>query len=90
MGCQAWFYKWRRRPAEPAKREVGRTPSAKRIRCFFDRSGHTYGSQRITLDLWEEGWQVSQNTVAEMQAELGLQGRKPPRRRRSLTRPGKR
>ncbi|MFB7508152.1 hypothetical protein, partial [Streptomyces broussonetiae] len=31
-----------------------------------------------------------QNTVAEIMAELGLQGRKPPRRRRSLTRPGKR
>ncbi|MET8413917.1 DDE-type integrase/transposase/recombinase, partial [Streptomyces sp. NPDC005195] len=48
------------------------------------------GSPRITLDLWEEGWQVSENTVAEIMAELGLQGRKPPRRRRSLTRPGKR
>jgi transposase InsO family protein len=63
---------------------------AERIRYFFDRSGQTYGSPRITLDLWEEGWQVSQNTVAEIMAELGLQGRKPPRRRRSLTRPGKR
>ena len=30
------------------------------------------------------------NTVAEVMAELGLQGRKPPRRRRSLTRQGKR
>ncbi|MFI6063459.1 IS3 family transposase [Streptomyces sp. NPDC051286] len=45
---------------------------------------------RITLDLWEEGWQVSQNTVADVMAELGLQGRRPPRRRRSLTRQGKR
>ncbi|MDQ0958100.1 transposase InsO family protein [Streptomyces sp. B4I13] len=63
---------------------------AERIRCFFDRSGRTHGSPRITLDLWEEGWQVSENTVAEIMAELGLQGRKPPRRRRSLTRPGKR
>ncbi|WP_408995959.1 hypothetical protein [Streptomyces caniscabiei] len=34
------------------------------MRCFFDRSGRTYGSPRITLDLWEEGWQVSQNTAA--------------------------
>ncbi|GGJ72303.1 hypothetical protein [Streptomyces brasiliensis] len=33
---------------------------------------------------------MSQNTVAEIMAEHGLQGRKPPRRRRSLTRPGKR
>lgn len=33
---------------------------------------------------------MSQNTVAEIMAELGLQGRKPPRRRRSLTHPGQR
>ncbi|WP_199821278.1 IS3 family transposase [Streptomyces sp. NRRL B-3229] len=78
------------RPAEPTKREARRTALAERIRYFFDLSGKTYGSPRITLDLWEEGWQVSQNTVAEIMAELGLQGRKPPRRRRSVTRPGKR
>ena len=61
-----------------------------RIAHFFRESGETYGSPRITLDLWAEGWQVSVNTVAEVMAELGLQGRKPPRRRRSLTRQGKR
>ncbi|WP_167450167.1 IS3 family transposase [Streptomyces hyaluromycini] len=87
---EAWFYKWRRRPSEPTKREIRRAELTERIRCFFDRSGKTYGSPRITLDLWEEGWQVSQNTVAEIMAEFGLQGRKPPRRRRSLTRPSKR
>ena len=86
---EAWFYKWRRRPSEPTKRETRRAVLAERIRYFSDCSGRTYGSPRITLDLWEEGWQVSQNTVAEIMAELGLQGRKPPRRRRSLTRPGK-
>ncbi|MFE9890427.1 IS3 family transposase [Streptomyces scopuliridis] len=59
-------------------------------RCFFDRSGEMCGSLRITLVLWEEGRQVSQNTFAEIMAELGLQGRKPPRRSRSPTRPGKR
>ncbi|MDF3293008.1 IS3 family transposase [Streptomyces silvisoli] len=87
---EVWFYKWRHRPSEPTKREVRRAELAEWIRYFFDRSGRTYGSPRITLDLWEEGWQVSQNTVAEIMAELGLQGRRPPRRRRSLTRPGKR
>ncbi|MEV4443078.1 hypothetical protein AB0K09_29535 [Streptomyces sp. NPDC049577] len=44
----------------------------------------------MTLDLCEEGWQVSQHTVADIMVELGLQGRTPPRRRRSLARPGKR
>jgi len=87
---QAWFYKWRRRPAAPTNREVRRAKLVERITYFFRRSGDTYGSPRITLDLWAEGWQVSVNTVAEIMAELGLQGRKPPRRRRSLTRQGKR
>ncbi|MGW6360661.1 IS3 family transposase [Streptomyces sp. NPDC055092] len=87
---EAWFYKWRRRPSEPTKREVRRALLVERIAYFFDRSGRTYGSLRVTLDLWEEGWQVSQNTVAEIMAELGLQGHKPPRGRRSLTRPSKR
>ncbi|MEU5431714.1 IS3 family transposase [Streptomyces olivoreticuli] len=87
---ESWFYKWHRRPEQPTKREVRRAALAERITHFFNASGRTYGSPRITLDLWAEGWQVSQNTVAEIMAELGLQGRKPPRRRRNLTRQGKR
>ncbi|MDJ0346761.1 DDE-type integrase/transposase/recombinase [Streptomyces sp. H10-C2] len=87
---EAWFYKWRGGPAVPTKREVGRVRLEERITHFFRGSGDTYGSPRSTLDLWAEGWQVSVNTVAEVMADLGLQGRKPPRRRRSLTRPGKR
>ncbi|WP_159048061.1 IS3 family transposase [Streptomyces sp. WM6378] len=63
---------------------------AGRIDCFFRRSGNTYGSPRITLDLWAEGWKVSVNTVATIMAELGLQGRRPPRRRKGPTRQGKR
>ncbi|MFE7395088.1 IS3 family transposase [Streptomyces sp. NPDC057582] len=86
----AWFYKWRRRPSEPTKREARRRQLEERITFFFRESGDTYGSPRVTLDLWAEGWQVSVNTVAEIMADLGLQGRRPPRRRRSLTRQGKR
>jgi transposase InsO family protein len=84
---QSWFYKWRDRPATP--RQVRRAELAGKIREFFDASGGTYGSPRITLDLWAAGYQVSENTVAKLMAQLGLAGRKP-RRRRSLTRPGKR
>jgi transposase InsO family protein len=73
---QAWFYKWRRRPAEPTPRQVRRAGLEERITYFFHRSGDTYGSPR--------------DTVAEIMAGLGLQGRKPPRRRRSLTPQGKR
>ncbi|WP_274919586.1 IS3 family transposase [Streptomyces sp. WZ-12] len=87
---ESWFYKWCRRPSEPTKREVRRAALAERVTHFFNASGNTYGSPRITLDLWAEGWQVSVNTVAQVLAELGLQGRKPPRRRKNLTRQGKR
>ncbi len=59
------------------------------IRKIFDDSGGTYGSPRVTLELWADGWQVGENTVARLMAELGLAGRKP-KRRRSLTRQGKR
>jgi putative transposase len=86
---ESWCCKWRRRPQEPTKREVRRTVLADRITHFFTASGGTYGSPRITQDLRAEGWTVSVNTVAELMAELGLQGRKP-NRRRSLTRQGKR
>jgi putative transposase len=48
----------------------------------------TYGSPRITADLRELGWQVSENTVAWLMVELGLQAR-PKRRRRSTTRQGR-
>src|SRR5690606_29931136 len=87
---EAWFHKWRRRPDEPTEREVRRGRLEERIIHFFTESGGAYGSPRITLDLWAEGWQVSVNTVAEIMAELGPQGRKPPKRRRSPTRQGKR
>src|SRR5690349_21640908 len=81
------FYKWRNRPLTP--RQVRRAELAEKIREFFDASGGTHGSPRITLDLWAAGYQVSENTVAKLMAQLGLAGR-APRRRRHLTRQGKR
>lgn len=78
---EAWFYKWRRRPSEPTKREVTWALLAELISYFFDRSGRTYDSPRITLDLWEEGWQVSQNTVADIMGRTwpaGPQATTPP------------
>jgi transposase InsO family protein len=84
---ESWFYKWRDRPLSP--RQVRRAELADKVREFFDASGGTYGSPRITLDLWAAGYQVSENTVAKLMAELGLAGRKP-KRRRHLTKPGKR
>ncbi|MFI1169528.1 IS3 family transposase [Streptomyces sp. NPDC020801] len=76
--------------ARRSRRNARSGTLAERITHFFNASGRTYGSPRITLDLWAEGRQVSVSTVAQIMAELGLQGRKPPHGRKSLTRPGKR
>jgi transposase InsO family protein len=84
---QSWFYKWINR--QPTARDLRRERLDEQISRLFTASGGTYGSPRITDDLREAGWKVSENTVAARMAELGLAGR-APKRRRSLTRQGKR
>jgi putative transposase len=85
---QSWFYKWHNRL--PTPRQARRAELAEQIRAFFDASGGTYGSPRITLDLWQAGYRVSENTVAKLMAQLGLAGRRPRRRPRHLTKQGRR
>ncbi len=88
---QSWFYKWKNRidVEMPTARDQRRNDLYSEIIRLFKASGGTYGSPRITRDLHQAGWRVSKNTVATRMAELGLAGR-PPRKRRSLTRQGKR
>jgi putative transposase len=83
---QAWFYKWRSGalPPRAARREL---LAAEVARSFAAHRG-TYGSPRITADLKDAGWKVSENTVAQLMRELHLAARRK-KRRRSLTRPGK-
>ena len=84
------FYKWRDRL--PTPRQARRTRLDEAVKASFDDSGGnpgTYGSPRVYEDLIEDGWNVSVNTVADSMARLGLQGRTPKRKRRSLTRPDK-
>lgn len=47
----------------------------KAIRKSFEESKETYGSPRIYLDLIEQGFQISENTVAKYMRELGLDAR---------------
>ncbi len=84
---ESWYYKWRDRP--PTEREMRRQHLAEEIEEIFRGSGGTYGSPKVFIELVRRGWRVSVNAVAKVMAELGLAGRKI-RRRRSLTRPGKR
>jgi transposase InsO family protein len=83
---QAWFYKWRHGDPSPAhaRREQLKVAIA---RLFAAHRG-TYGSPRITADLHDEGWSVSENTVAALMVELGLASRRI-RRRKQTTRRGR-
>ncbi|MGW7410671.1 IS3 family transposase [Streptomyces sp. NPDC054833] len=84
---EPWFYKWWGKPT--TAREVRRGKPIDAIKKNFAASGGTYGSPKTWILLGREGRRVSVNTVAKLMAELGPAGRKI-RRRRGLTRPGKR
>jgi putative transposase len=79
---QAWFYKWRR--GDVSQRRKRRAALAALIADLFARHHGSYESPRITADLRERGWRVSENTVAKPMAEQHLVARRK-RRRRSLT-----
>lgn len=80
------FYRWKdgHVPARVARRQG----LAELVRRLFAAHQGCYGSPRITADLRDLGWRVSENTVAKLMAELGLAARRR-RRRRSTTRQGR-
>ena len=83
---QSWFYKWKDRelPPRAARRERLKAEIA---RLVAKREGKD-GSPRITAALREDGWRVSENTVALLMREQGLAARRKKKRKAS-TRPGK-
>ncbi len=83
---QAWFYKWRYGDASP--RHARRRALAAEIARLFAAHRGKYGSPRITDDLREAGWRVSENTVAKIMREQRLVAR-AKKRRKHTTRPGK-
>jgi putative transposase len=83
---QAWFYKWRH--GDPSPQHARREQLKVAIRRLFAKHRGTYGSPRITADLRDEGWRVSENTVAALMRELGLPARRK-RRRKQTTRQGR-
>ncbi|WP_442942190.1 IS3 family transposase [Nonomuraea sp. NBC_00507] len=48
---------------------------AEEIEKIYRRSGGTYGSPRIFIELVRAGWRISVNTVAQLMVELGLVAR---------------
>jgi len=83
---RSWFYKWKdgRLPPRAARRQQLKAEVAR----LFGLHDGKYGSPRITADLKDAGWRVSENTVAALMREQGLAARSR-HRRRGTTRPGK-
>ena len=83
---QSWFFKWR--DGDPSPQHARRAQLAIEVKRLFAARHGRYGSPRITADLREAGWKVSEKTVAAIMREQRLIAR-PKHRRRSTTRQGK-
>jgi putative transposase len=83
---RSWFYKWK--VARPGPRARRRRRLAGEVKRLFEAHGGKYGAPRITDDLRDEGWRVSENTVAALMREQGLAAR-AKKKRKSATRPGR-
>jgi transposase InsO family protein len=83
---RSWFCKHKDRELTP--RQARREALAAGVRRLFKARRGTCGSPRITADLRELGWKVSENTVAAVMREQGLAARRK-KKHRSTTRPGK-
>jgi transposase InsO family protein len=83
---ESWFYKWN--SAGPGPRTARRDRLKAEVARLFTGHQGKYGSPRITADLRDAGWRVSENTVAGLMRELGLAARRK-KRRKATTRPGK-
>jgi putative transposase len=83
---QSWFYKWRYGDVSP--RHARRAQLTAAIGQLFAAHHGTYGSPRITDDLREAGWTVSEKTVAKIMREQRLIAR-AKKRRKNTTRQGR-
>jgi putative transposase len=75
----AWFYKWRDGDSSP--RHARRAQLSAAIGQIFAARHGKYGSPRITDDLREAGWRVSEKTVAAIMREQHLVARAKKRRK---------
>jgi transposase InsO family protein len=83
---QSWFYRWK--SAAPGPRAQRRDRLKAEVARLFGEHAGKYGSPRITADLRDAGWRVSENTVAGLMREQHLAARRK-KKRRSTTRQGK-
>jgi transposase InsO family protein len=83
---RSWFYKWQAGTLTPRAQRRERLKAE--VKRLFELHQGRYGSPRITADLRDARWRVSENTVAGLMRELGLAARRK-KKRRSTTRPGR-
>lgn len=83
---QPWFYKWCH--GDASARHARREQLKVAIKRLFPQHRATYGSPRIAADLRDEGWRISENTVAQLMGELGLAARRGRRRKQTTRRGG--
>jgi len=91
----AWFYKWNSRAGNPAAASGFHTPRDRRrhdvdraVKVAFTKARGLHGSPRLHADLRDDGWTVSEKTVADSMRRQGLVARRI-RRRNGLTRQDK-
>jgi putative transposase len=83
---QSWFYKWK--AGTPGPRAARRDRLKAEVARLFAEHAGKYGAPRITADLRDDGWQVSENTVAALMREQNLAARRK-KKRKATTRPGR-
>jgi putative transposase len=83
---QSWFFKWR--DGDPSPQHARRAQLVIEVKRLFAARHGRYGSPRITADLREAGWRVSEKAVAAIMREQRLVAR-AKKRRKHTTRPGK-
>ena len=91
----AWFYKWLGRASGPSAtsglhttRDRRRDTIDRAVRVMFTKKRGLHGSPRLHADLREDGWDVSEKTVADSMRRQGLVARRI-KRRNGLTRQDK-
>lgn len=91
----AWFYKWLGRADSPGAARGLHTPRDRRrdtidraVAVAFKRARGLHGSPRLVHDLRDDGWTVSEKTVADSMRRQGLVARRI-KRRNGLTRQDK-
>ena len=82
----AWFYKWIARTPTPSEQRRAGVDAA--VATAFTKARGLHGSPRLLHDLRDEGWVVSEKTVADSMRRQGLIARRI-RRRNGLTRQDK-